>query len=216
MQQVARYNGATVGRDQDGGITLSAGGYGFGLGIRQTCRFGVSVSHSGGLPGFGSQMRWLPDYGVGIVALGNLTYTSWGRPIDEALTLLAGTGGLVARTPEPAPVLVEARDRVTRLVTGWSDSLADSLAAMNLYLDESKDRRRAAIAKLVTDAGGGCRNEGPFLVENALRGRWRMRCGGADLAVSITLAPTEPPRVQHLEVAPIGREASLAAPPACR
>ena len=52
---------------------LSAGGYGYGLGIRQTWLFRISVAHSGGLPGCGLQMRWLPDQGVGIVALGNLT-----------------------------------------------------------------------------------------------------------------------------------------------
>ena len=87
---------------------------------------------------------------------------------------------------------------------------------MNLYLDESKERRRAAIDRLRTAAGGECRNEGPFVVENALRGRWRMRCATGDLRVSITLAPTEPARVQFLEVRPMAREESLEAAPVCR
>ena len=39
------------------------------------------LHHAGGLPGYGSQMRWLPDHGVAIVALGNLTYTGWGGVI---------------------------------------------------------------------------------------------------------------------------------------
>ena len=30
----------------------------------------------------------------------------------------------------------------------WDDALADSLAAMNLYLDEPKERRRAATASI--------------------------------------------------------------------
>jgi hypothetical protein len=105
---------------------------------------------------------------------------------------------------------------VSRLVARWDDALADRVAAMNLYLDESKDRRRAAIARLVTAAGGECRDEGPFVVENALRGRWRMRCASGDLRVSITLAPTEPARVQFLDVRPIAREESLAPVPVCR
>jgi hypothetical protein len=53
-------------------------------------------------------------------------------------------------------------------------------------------------------------------VENALRGRWRLRCRDGDLRVSITLAPTVPARVQFLEVTPLGREASLAPAPVCR
>ena len=56
--------------------------YGYGLGIRQTCDFRTIVAHSGGLPGFGSQMRWLPDEGVGFIAMGNLTYTGWGTVLD--------------------------------------------------------------------------------------------------------------------------------------
>jgi hypothetical protein len=32
-------------------------------------------------------------------------------------------------------------DQVSRLVANWNDALADSIAAMNLYLDESKERR---------------------------------------------------------------------------
>jgi CubicO group peptidase (beta-lactamase class C family) len=216
MQQVIRFNGATAVRDTtNGAVTLSAGGYGFGLGVRQSCLFPTLVAHSGGLPGFGSIMRWLPEYGVGIVALGNLTYTSWGGPTTQALEALARTGALVPREPQPAAVLIERREQVARLVANWQGPLADSLAAMNLYLDESTDRRRASIEALRAKAGGSCRNEGPFVAENALRGRWRMRCRDGDLRVSITLAPTEPAGVQFLDVTPIRREESLAAGPVC-
>ncbi len=111
MQQVVRFNGATAVRDSaTGTLSLSAGGYGYGLGVRQTCLFPTIVAHSGGLPGFGSVMRWLPEYGVGIVALGNLTYTGWGGPTTQALEPLARTGGLVQREPTPAPILVERSD----------------------------------------------------------------------------------------------------------
>ena len=217
MQQVARYNGASVVQDTAAGtFSLSAGGYGYGLGVRQTCRYRAVVSHSGGLPGYGSLMRWLPDQGVGIVALGNRTYTGWGGPVDEALELLYRTGALVPRVPQPAPVLLARQQQVARLVTQWDDALADSLAAMNLFLDESAERRRAAMEKLRDEAGGSCRIEGPLVVENALRGQWRMRCRGGDLRVAITLAPTEPALVQFLDVRPLAPDAALAPPAVCR
>lgn len=216
MQQVTRYNGGTAIRDANGLPVLSAGGYGYGLGVRQTCLFRLSVSHTGGLPGFGSLMRWLPEQGVGIVALGNLTYTGWGGVAEQALAELAKTGGLEARAPQPAPVLELRREQVSRLVGAWSEALADSLAAMNLYLDESKPRRRAAMEKVTADAGGSCRPEGPLVAENALRGRWRMRCANGDVRVSITLAPTEPAAVQFLEVVPMRPDESLAPAPVCR
>jgi hypothetical protein len=216
MQQVARYSGATAVRDATGTPVLNAGGYGYGLRVAQTCLFRLSVSHTGGLPGFGSLMRWLPEHGVGIVALGNLTYTGWTPIAEQALQALARTGALVPRMPQPAPVLVQRQAQVSRLVASWNDALADTIAAMNLYLDESKDRRRAAIERLRTAAGGECRPDGPFEVENALRGRWRMRCRDGDLRVSITLAPTIPAGVQFLDVAPMRREDSLAPAPVCR
>jgi hypothetical protein len=160
-------------------------------------------------------MRWLPEYGVGMVALGNLTYTGWTPVSTQALEILQRSGGLVPRVPQPAPVLLERREQVTRLVSRWGDALADSLAAMNLVLDEPWDRRRAAIERARAEAGEECRNEGPFVVTNALRGRWRMRCKDGDLQVSITLAPTEPAKVQFLQVTPIARDASLRPAPVC-
>ena len=216
MQQVQRYNGAVAVRVNPDSVTLSAGGYGYGLSVRQTCAHAVTVQHSGGLPGFGSLMRWLPEHGVGVVALGNVTYMGWAGATERALQLLAETGGLVPRAPQPSPVLLTRQEQVSRLVASWDDALADTVAAMNLYLDESKDRRRADIQRLVSDAGGDCRPEGSMIAENALRGRWRMRCANGDLFVAITLAPTTPALVQFLGVRPLRREESLAAPPASR
>lgn len=215
MQQIARYIGASATGDSAGNISLAANGYGYGLRVQQTCLFVSSVSHTGGLPGFGSLMRWLPEYGVGIVALGNLTYTGWTPVSAQALEILQRTGGLQSRAPQASPVLVERREQVSRLVARWDDALADSLAAMNLFLDEPKDRRRVAIERFRTEAGKECRNEGPFVVANALRGRWRMRCSDGDLLVAITLAPTEPAKVQFLQVTPIPREVGLDPTAAC-
>ncbi len=216
MQQVQRYNGAATSKDAEtGDVTLSAGGYGYGLGVRQTCDYRALVSHSGGLPGYGSIMRWLPDYGVGIVALGNKTYTSWGSVTEKALALLADTGGLEPRAMAPAPILLERQAQVSRLITEWDDALADGLAAMNLFLDEPRERRRAAIEKLRDEAGGNCRPEGDFHAQNALRGSWRMRCATGDLRVTITLAPTMPAAMQHLSVKPMKPDETLAPAPAC-
>lgn len=215
MQQVHRFAGASASALSDA-LALNAGGYGYGLRIAQNCDFRVAVSHTGGLPGYGSIMKWLPEHGTGIVALGSLTYTPWTPVVDQAIELLRRTGGLEPRAPQPSAVLSTRREQVTRLVNEWTAPVADSVAAMNLFRDESAERRAAQVARVRDAAGGACREEGPFVVENALRGSWRLRCAQGDLAVRITLAPTEPAQVQFLSVTPIGREASLAPPPACR
>ncbi len=202
MQQVWRPAPASVTRASDGQIRLNAGGYGFGLRIWQTCDFRHVVAHSGGLPGFGSHMRWLPEYGVGIVALGNLTYTGWTGVTDQALAALFRAGGLQARQPKPSPALVEARDAVSSLIARWDDQLAERIAAVNLFLDRSKDRRKRELDDL-RERMGACRSEGDFDVENALRGQWTMACERGRLRVAVTLAPTMPPKVQYFAVTPI-------------
>ena len=200
MQQVWRPSPATLTRDQvDAPLRLNTGGYAFGLRVWQSCGQKHLVAHSGGLPGFGSHMRWLPEYGVAIIAMGNLTYTSWGRVVDDVVDVLAATGGLQPRVPQPSPALAAAKDAVSTLVSSWNDELADSIAADNLFLDESKEHRRAQLDQLRTKHGA-CRPDGPFDVENALRGVWTMTCQRGSLRVGITLAPTMPPRVQLLSV----------------
>jgi hypothetical protein len=91
---------------------------------------------------------------------------------------------------------------VSKLVARWDDRIADEIAAGNLFLDVSKDRRRAEIDKLRATYGSCTPAAGFDDVENALRGRWTMSCERGKLQVAITLAPTMPPRVQFLSVRP--------------
>jgi hypothetical protein len=202
MQQAWRPSFTRVARDANGGVQLTTSAYAFGLSVTQTCDFRLVVAHSGGLPGFGSQMRWLPDYGVGIIAFGNLTYTGWGGPVSDALDRLAKTGGLQPREVQPSKALVDARDAVSRLIIKWDDQLADRLAAENLFLDESKDRRKAYLDGLRGKVGACTMPDRFDSVENALRGKWTMNCERGKLAAALTLAPTMPPTVQFITVAP--------------
>ena len=196
MQQVSRPAPAFVSASGQ----LSTGGYGYGLRVSQNCQFPTIVSHGGGLPGFGTQMRWLPEYGVGLIAFGNLTYTSWPRMFDAALETLARTGALQPRVVQPSPALVSARDAVASLIVKWDDAVADRIAAQNLFLDISKDRRREGIERLLAQVGTCRAGSGFDRVENALRGDWIMPCERGRLRVAITLAPTNPPAVQYVFV----------------
>ncbi len=205
MQQMWRPAGATVTRDAAGEIQLTNGGYAFGLRVSQTCNFRYLVSHTGGLPGFGSIMQWLPDYGAGIMAFGNLTYTGWTRVATAALDALAKDGRIKPRPATPSKALLDAQTAVSQLVSKWDDALADRLAAGNLFLDQSKDRRRAAIDALRAKAGACRPPDGFDYVENALRGRWTLRCERENIQIAVTLAPTMPPTVQYMSVAPAMR-----------
>ena len=204
MQQVWRPAPAAVYRDAvDSPLKLNTGGYGFGLRVWQSCGFPHVVAHSGGLPGFGSHMRWLPEHGVAIIAMGNRTYTNWGRVTEDALDALERTGGLKPRTPQPSTALVTARAGINRLIEHWNEGEAAAIAADNLFLDTPLAARRKQV-EAVRGTLGVCRPDGGFDVENALRGRWKMTCDRGSLRVAITLAPTMPPKVQFWEMTPVG------------
>ena len=207
MQQPWRPSGMRVVRDSSTNAThLTAASYGYGLSVTRTCDFRAIVAHSGGLPGYGSLMRWLPDYGVGIIAFGNVTYTGWNRVVGEAIDRLARTGGLQPREVRPSAALDAARDNVSRLILRWDDGLAEKIAAENLFLDRSKDRRREEIEDLRSKVGACAAPDSFDIVENALRGQWTMSCERGKLQVAITLAPTMPPSVQYLSVRPAPAE----------
>jgi CubicO group peptidase (beta-lactamase class C family) len=203
MQQPWRPSGMRVVLDKSTSAThLTSSGYGYGLSVTQTCQYRAIVAHSGGLPGYGSLMRWLPDYGVGIIAFGNVTYTGWGNAVGAAIDALDRSGGLTRREVQPSAALTAARDDVSKLVVRWDEALADRIAAENLFMDRSKDRRRKELDDLRAKVGA-CTAPASFdVVENALRGQWTMRCERGALQVAITLAPTLPPGVQYFAVRP--------------
>ncbi len=171
--------------------------YGFGLSVRQDCRFNRIISHGGGLPGFGSTMVWLPDYGLGIFAMANLTYAGPAAPADEALDLFRKTGALKPRELPPSPALLSTQAAIVRLWKEWNDGEAKALAADNLFLDMPASERRDAIERLKKDLGP-CQAPGPVEPENLLRGRFRMTCERGHADAVFTLAPTMPPKVQSL------------------
>lgn len=209
MQQAWRFQGTTMFRSAlDAPLQLSTSAYGYGLRVSQECRFNNVVGHGGGLPAYGSLMRWLPEHGVGLIAMGNVTYASFGGLFDDMLAALHRTGALQPRVVQPAPALLSAQKDVSQLITKWDDALASRIAADNFFRDESKERRAARIRELNTKHGA-CRFAASIEAENALRGRWRMPCERGWLDVAITLAPTMPPRVQFLgvqSVLPPGQE----------
>lgn len=196
MNQMWRPANLTV-RRADGTIRASASGYGYGLRISSDCRFGQVAGHGGGLPGFGSFMLWLPDYGVGLFAMANLTYVGPAEPINQALDAFLKSGGLQKRELPASPILTQTRDRVVKLWKAWDDSEAKQLAAVNLFLDAPVAQRREEIRKLKEEVGE-CTATGPVIAENWLRGQFNMKCQKGTVGVFFTMAPTQPPAVQHL------------------
>ena len=201
MQQLRRLSSFTAAPPR-------VAGYGYGLVVSRNARFAHLVGHGGGLPGFGSYMLWLPECGVGVFAMANITYAAPLQAAMEALEALQDTGGLSPRKLPPSPALLATQERIVRLWERWDDQAAAEMAADNLFLDESADSRRRGIEKLKATVGR-CRPQGELEPENLLRGRFRLDCENGAVTVAFTLAPTMPPKVQYLrfDPAPAGKTA---------
>jgi hypothetical protein len=143
-------------------------------------------------------MQWLPEQGVGVFLMTNLTYAPTADIVSELLDMLHRTGGLEKRAAVPAPALVNAVSAVTRLIDEWNEGAAMDIAANNLRQDRALDLRRRDITEL-REGLGRC-EQGELDADNALRGSFRLTCENGWLDVRLTLAPTQPPRVQYLKV----------------
>jgi CubicO group peptidase (beta-lactamase class C family) len=199
MQQVGCMDEVEIPSTELGApVKLRAGGYGYGLSFMDNGRW-RSVGHGGGLPGFGSHMRWAPDYDIGVVALANVTYANVHAACADALEQLIAADKTQRRVSPPSLAMAAARAGIVRLLDAWDDGLADQLFADNFFLDEERPRRRQKLVQL-RQLHGRLRPDGETEIENWLRGRWRMVGERGWCWVWISLAPTAPPRIQALEI----------------
>ena len=178
---------------------IDGGGYGFGHQVLHDDRFGTIVGHSGGLPGYGSNMRWLPGRRVGAVALANSTYAPMRLLTRRMLELLDHHGLVPPITPPASPALVAAAERLVALLSDWNDDDADRLFADNVALDESYARRAAAAAAL-TGAHGGLRVDGLVASTAASGTVGFLAADGHRGSIELRLSPHVPPLVQDYEI----------------
>jgi serine-type D-Ala-D-Ala carboxypeptidase/endopeptidase len=195
-----------------GPLSLS---YGYGLFIEDDAEFGTNVQHSGGYPGFGSQMRWHPATGLGAIVLANGTYAWAGALAGQLLASILGTeneqatkrAGYRLRGPVPQPggpwpETIAARESVDRLLQEWDDAAASVLFTPNVDQDQPFADRRAGIARL-RERIGSFRPDPDRLAEceSPAHCRWWLTGEHGTAAVSIKLAPLRQPLVQQLLVA---------------
>jgi CubicO group peptidase (beta-lactamase class C family) len=179
---------------------IDGGGYGFGLFVMHDDRFGHFVAHSGGLPGYGSNMRWLPGRSIGIVALGNVTYAPMSMMTRRMLEILDDHGLAGVHVHSPSPALIDAAHRLAQLLSDWNDADAHALFADNVALDEALPRRASRAGERV--AAHGALTVVDVTATTPTRGRAAMRHDdGTAVMVDVELSPLIPPRIQFYEVA---------------
>ena len=186
----------------DGNWRLQSGGYGMGLNVVDDLDLGAIVFHGGGLPGFGSAMRWLPARGFGVLALANRTYAPMIPFATEALELLQRAGALsptrLTATLQDTSAVLAAGRRLGGLFAAWEDEAAADLFSMNVDLDEPVAARGAA-AEALRHRHGGLRVVGVTAVDRA-RGTVRLKGATGEVAISFSLSPLAAAQVQAYSI----------------
>lgn len=148
MQRMHTYIGVTTVADR----TCPAG-YGFGLNVRDDPTLGTIVAHAGGLPGYGSNMRWFAGRGMGVIALSNTFYAPMSVLTMRLLAALHEHKAVPTLPAPTAPAWESATRRLLDLLNDWDDTVAAELFEDNVALDESFERRRAEAAALIAAHG---------------------------------------------------------------
>lgn len=184
--------------DYNGDPCALMSGYGFGLGIAEYCNGFKRVSHGGALPGFGSNYYFYPEYGIGIMAFGNLTYTG-PLPLRKIEKLLFDNPQLNPRQLPISDVLVQRKAQVLTFIQSWDANLEKEIVAENLYLDESRERRMAH-AQAIFEKAGAIKTVDEIVPRNQLRGTFKIQAENGVIEVYFTLTPEKDPRVQDLHL----------------
>jgi CubicO group peptidase (beta-lactamase class C family) len=173
--------------------------YGMGWWVAVDCDLGMTLSHGGGYPGYGSHVLLLPDYGVGIFAFANRTYAGPRVPVWDAALALQKAGLLEARPATASDALASAYEAVGRMYAAGTISSASDMLAMNFQLDRAAEGWARELARL-KDEVGDCETSDDIVATGALSGDFTWRCEHGRVRGSVLLAPTLPPRIQALSL----------------
>ena len=195
MQTSQRYVGQRTVRD-----VRFPTSYGYGLRVLDEPDRGTVITHSGGLPGYGSSMRWTPGGSIGVVALSNVTYAPMTVLCALIHDLVAEQGDVDEGDHAASPDLAAIGDRLVDTLGRWAAGETvdpgelDSLFADNVFPDDDVDRRATR-----------ARAHGPLSVDT-----WHATSDAAATAtctgtggrhtITFSLAPNRPPRIQDYEV----------------
>lgn len=172
-------------------------GYGYGLSWFCDADNRVFVGHSGGLPGFGCNWLILPEYGLGVVLLANLTYAPAPQVNFTVLDRLIVKSQLKPLQQAPSKFLQEGQSFLLQNLPNWEKTKTHF--APNFFLDLPveiwKKETRISFAKI-----GNVLCVDPVVPETQLRGHFLIKGEKGDLKITFGLTPENPPQIQHCEI----------------
>ncbi len=173
--------------------------YAYGLSWSKDCEGRVSVGHSGGLPGFGSNWTMLPEYGLAVISFGNRTYAGTSGVNAGVLDSILAMSGLQPRQLAASKILQQRTKELASVLPDWKDAERSGLFAENFFLDNRLQDLQAR-SKELFEKTGKIMSIREIVPENQLRGTFIMEGEKMNLQVFFTLTPEKDPLIQQVRV----------------
>jgi CubicO group peptidase (beta-lactamase class C family) len=172
--------------------------YGMGWRVFDDCDLGLIVTHSGGYPGYGSNVLLLPDKGIGIFAFANRTYAGPSLPVMKAALALQTAGVASSRPAVTSDRLAKGYAIAQSIWRAGNVDGAKPGLAMNFLLDRDAAHWQAKLARMRAEAGACAADEAVAPV-TAMEGSFVWHCQHARIEGHVLLAPTPEVALQALE-----------------
>ncbi len=173
--------------------------YAYGLSWLRDCEERVIVGHSGGLPGFGSNWRIMPEYGIGVIMFANLTYASTSSLGMPALDELVTQAHLRPRSLPASAILKRRQRELNQLLPDWKNAETSGLFAENFFDDYSLAALEKETQSLFEKVGK-VQSEQEIVAENQLRGSYLLEGERGNLKIFFTLSPEKEPLIQAFHI----------------
>ena len=206
MHHPWRWNGFNPNyKYPDGRTCAITAAYCYGLGWMKDCDGKTYIAHSGGLPGFGSQWRIMPDYGIGIVSFANRTYSPMGYVNLKILDTIIKIAQLRPMQLPPSKILEQRKNDIVKLLPDWNNAEQSGIFAENFFPDYPIDTLKKYARDLYAKAGNiiSVKEVKP---ENQLRGLFIIEGEKSNIEIYFTLSPENPPLIQEYHIREIPKQ----------
>jgi CubicO group peptidase (beta-lactamase class C family) len=186
-------------RHPNGRPCPAAAAYAYGLRWMEDCDGTVTLGHSGGLPGFGSNWTMMPHYGLAVMSFDNRTYGGTSAINLAVLDTIVVLAGLEPRAI-PTSVILETRKRqLVALLPNWEGAERSGIFAENFFLDNRLSDLVERTRQLFDEAGP-IEHVAEMQPLNQLRGTFVLEGERKNIEVFFTLTPEKEPLIQQVRM----------------
>ncbi len=206
MHDPWRWNGFNPNyKFPDGRTCAVTTAYCYGLSWMKDCDGKTYIAHSGGLPGFGSQWRIMPDYGIGIVSFANRTYSPMGFVNLKILDTIIKIAGLKPMQLSASKILEQRKNELLKILPDWNNAEQSGIFAENFFPDFKIDTLRKHAKDLYAKAGKIISVK-EIKAENQLRGTFIIEGEKINIEIYFTLSPENPPLIQEYRIKEVPKQ----------